>query len=137
MTMLWEGLWLRPVRWLVLTLWMILFIIVLVQPEGRPLIPTGIPPGPQSLERDLFFTALHLIGFGTTTALWAWALGGHLAWHPAVITAVMVALLLSLWTEWAQSFTPDRHPQVSDLIANAAGALLVYAVLRYQHRPLR
>lgn len=116
----------RPMRWLATALWMVFFLILLLQPEKNPILNTGIPPGPQSPERDILFTTLHLIGFSITTALWWWALSGHLPSRQAMMLAAMIAISMSFTTEWLQSLTPDRHAQVSDLLANAAGALLIY-----------
>lgn len=41
------------VRYLIALAWTIYLCILLVQPEQQPLIPTTLPPGPPSFEREL------------------------------------------------------------------------------------
>jgi hypothetical protein len=115
----------RPVRWIIAITWTIFISIVLVQPENQPLINTGIPPGPNTLERELVFTTLHLIAFSTTCAVWFWAWFGHLILKHSLLIAISIALTLGGVTEYLQSFSPDRYPSVGDLLANASGALLM------------
>jgi VanZ family protein len=128
----------RLVRWLVALVWMVFFIVILVQPDNNRLIETGIPPGPQTLERDIVFTFLHMLGFFITTALWWWTFWGYMPSRNAILVAVALALVISLLTEWMQGFVPERYPQFTDLLANAAGAGLVYlAVTRLAKRQSR
>lgn len=114
-----------PVRWLLALAWTGWIILILIQSEAQPVVNLGIPPGPDSLEREIFFTSGHLVGFAVLSALWWWALVGHVPNRRALLIAVIVALVVGAGTEWLQTFTPDRHFQLTDLAADALGALLV------------
>lgn len=124
----------RPLRWLVTIAWTIFISIVLVQPENQPVINTGIPPGPNTLEREIVFTTLHLIAFGTTCAVWFWAWFGHLSFVRSLMIAVVIAIIIGSVTEYLQTFAPDRHPSFIDFAANAFGALIMaYVIWRKQN----
>jgi len=114
----------RPLRWLFTLIWTSLFMIILVQPESQPVINTGIPPAPPTLGREILFSTLHIISFALTTLLWLWTLCGHLAPAFALGAAVVLVLLLAISTELAQGHSPGRSPQLSDMIANAAGMIV-------------
>lgn len=62
--------------------------------------------------------------------LWLWArLGMGLSEMLAVPVAVGFAVLYGISDEWHQSFVPGRSPDVWDVVADGAGALLASACL--------
>ncbi len=115
----------RPVRWILALGWTACTMVLLLQPTEAQVINTGIAPGPPSLAREIVFTIGHLFVFAVLTALWRWALGAHLPPARAMWTAVAVALLVGILTEWGQTLVPSRGVQLTDLMADAAAALLV------------
>jgi len=119
----------RPLRWLVALAWTVFISIILVQPEQQPVINTGIPPGPNTLEREIIFTTLHLIAFGTTCAVWFWAWFGHLSLMKSLLFALVIAVVIGSVTEYLQTFAPDRHPSLIDFLANAVGAVIMAWVI--------
>ncbi len=124
----------RPLRWLGAIVWTIFISILLVQPEQQPLIQTGIPPGPNTLEREIFFTTLHLVAFGATCTVWFWAFFGHIAFVRSLVIAVVIAVIIGSVTEYLQTFSPDRYPSLIDFLANAIGAfIMAYIIWRNQH----
>ena len=124
----------RLIRWVVVILWTIFISILLVQPENQKVINTGIPPGPNTLEREIVFTSAHLISFGITCALWFWAWFGHLSLPKSLLLGIVFAILIGSVTEYLQSYSPDRHPSIFDFMANCIGALIMaYVIWRKQH----
>ena len=117
------------IRWSMTIAWTILISIILVQPEQNPLIDTGIPPGPNTLEREIVFTTLHCIAFGLTCALWFWAWFGHLSLPKSLLMAVVFAIIIGSITEYLQTFSPDRYPSPIDFLANCTGTLLIAYVI--------
>jgi len=104
--------------------WSLLLSLLLLQPEAEPVIDLGLPRGDSSLEREIFFSALHLLSFAVTCSLWFWALARYFAWRASVYAAIVVAIALGISTESLQSLTQDRHASPIDLIANLGGALI-------------
>lgn len=124
---------LRTVRWIMVIVWTIFISILLIQPESQPLIDTGIPPGPSTLEREIVFTTAHLIAFGITCALWFWAWFGHLSLPKSLLLGIVCAILIGSVTEYLQSYSPDRHPSWIDFFANCTGAIIMaYVIWRKQ-----
>lgn len=115
----------RPLRWMITLVWTVFISIILIQPEQNPVISTGIPPGPNTLEREILFTTLHLIAFGTTCGLWFWAWFGHVSLSQSLLLAIVIAIIIGAVTEYMQSFAPDRYPSWIDFFANCTGALLI------------
>ena len=110
-----------PIRWLLAIAYTLLITVILLQSAVQPVIDTGIPPGPPSFERELFFSIMHVLGFGLLTVLWWWALLVYLPHRRALIVAVVIALVFGAVTEWLQGFAPDRAVQITDFLANCAG----------------
>lgn len=123
-----------PVRWLAALFWTVWIGILLVQPERQPLIYTGIPPAPSTLEREILFTTAHIIAFIALTGLWRWALLAHLSPLKALMAAAGFALVFGAVTEWLQNFAPDRHASMIDLAANVLGVLVVIVCANHSAR---
>lgn len=120
-----------PARFVLALLYTALLLVLLLQSNEDPFIPTGVPDGPSTLLRELFFGSVHLASFCVLTALWWWALITRWTSKQALVAAIVLGLAISLLTEWGQSMVPDRSPQLSDIAANFSGGLLwVLAVQR-------
>jgi VanZ family protein len=87
-----------------------------------------LQPGPTSLPLPVNDKLAHL-------ALYT-VLGGTLAWGRRASGRGRPLLLLSLGVaygaldEWHQRFVPGRHPSLFDLLADGAGVLLGFCILR-------
>jgi len=114
----------RPLRWAAAIVWSIWITILLIQPEADPIINLGLPTGPQTFLRELFFTCMHLLAFAITCALWQWALSASMQIHASIALACIIAIVLGGCTEYLQTLSPDRYPSWTDLIANCYGSLL-------------
>ncbi|MCY4537202.1 MAG: VanZ family protein [Chloroflexi bacterium] len=114
----------RLLRWTSALVWSIWITILLVQPEADPIINLGLPTGPQTFLRELFFTCLHLLAFAITCALWYWALSASMRTRASLAVACTIALGLGACTEYLQTLSPDRYPSWTDLVANCYGALM-------------
>lgn len=119
-----------PLRLFVALAYTMLIFVILVQPQAQPVIPTGIPAGPPSWEREAFFSTLHLIGFGTLAALWWWVWEAVTPQY-ALAVAALIAITIGMVTEGLQSFVPDRGVQLIDIGANLMGVLLALALIRW------
>ncbi len=116
-------------RWLLAILWSLLLTLFLLQPEADPLIDLGLPRGDSTVQRELFFSALHLLAFALTCMMWFWALLG--AFNPPIslFAAIFIAIALGIVTEALQSLTLDRHASLIDLSANIGGALIAARII--------
>lgn len=121
----------RFIRWGIALAWTLYLTILLLQPELQQLIPTGIPPAPPSLEREIFFTVMHLFFFGTTAVLWCFALEKELAPTMALLIAAIFLLSFGFVTELAQGTVAGRTPQMGDMLANITGVCLGLALFRW------
>ena len=116
--------------WIIAVGWTTFLFILLVQPDDQRLIETGIPRGPNTVERELFFAAMHLLAFGMTCGL------RHRAWtrfarlESSLMFACGISLALGGLTELLQAFSPERYPSLGDFAANCAGTLLAAWLLR-------
>jgi VanZ family protein len=112
-----------------------LLVVLLLQPEQQPIINTGIPPGPPSLARDLFFITGHILWFGLLVVLWRWTF--TMRFHPssALLLAILIALVVGTSTEFAQRLVPGRGATLVDLLANYVG--IVFAVIGVRYDEMR
>ena len=122
-----------PVRWSVAIGWTLLLTLLLLQPEADPLIDLGLPGG-QSLWREIFFSALHLLAFALTCIVWFWTLRSALPSRRSLLVATLIALALGITTEALQSLTLDRHASVIDFLANIGGVLIAARLLAQRYR---
>ena len=111
-------------RFSIAILWSALLTLFLLQPEADPVIDLGLPQGENTLVRELFFSAMHLVAFGITCFWWFWALHNNLKLRASLLVACLLAIVLGGVTELLQSFTLDRHASWLDLAANIAGTLI-------------
>lgn len=111
-------------RWGYAAAWVLLITVLLLQPSGRPVVGPAAPPGPPDLGRELYLTTGHIIGFSVMTALIWWALAATLPSRRALHIAVLLALLLGIMTEWAQTLVVDRTASLFDLSVNIGVTLL-------------
>ncbi|MDE2852705.1 MAG: VanZ family protein [Chloroflexota bacterium] len=112
-----------PARWALAIGWTLLLTLLLLQPETNPVIDLGLPRGDSSLQREIFFSALHLLAFALTCLLWFWALTGAFTLRTSLFIAVLIAIALGVLTESLQTLTQDRHASWIDLLANSLGAM--------------
>lgn len=124
---------LPALRWKLAIGWSLLLTLFLLQPEAEPLIDLGLPRGPSTIQRELFFSTLHLLAFALTCFIWFWAL--RCAFNPrkSLFAALLVAIALGFATEALQSLTLDRHASLIDLIANICGALIAARFIWRRH----
>jgi VanZ family protein len=122
---------LHILRWTLAPLVTILLVVLLLQPDQQPIINTGIPPGPPSLARDLFFITGHILWFALLVVLWRWMLTMRFHSSSALLLAILIALVVGTSTEFAQKFVPGRGATVVDLLANFVG--IGFAVIGVRH----
>lgn len=108
-------------RWVLTLLWTAYFFVLLVQPQGQPIINTGLPPGPPSLQREILFTSLHILTFAFTTLLWIWAWLTQVEWRRALFISALMIMTLGVSTELWQATVPGRSTQIWDMSANLLG----------------
>jgi len=113
-----------PLRWASAIIWSIWITILLIQPEADPIINLGLPSGPQTFLRELFFTCTHLLAFALTCALWQSALSASMPTRASIALACIIALCLGGCAEYLQTLSPDRYPSWIDFLANCYGSLL-------------
>lgn len=100
------------------------------------------PTLPQMPARDLQSVLGHLGAYAILALLLAWALlAGARPPLTALAIAWFVAVLYGVSDEIHQSFVPNRHPDVFDVLTDAAGAALALAavwwrVSRTCHQPI-
>lgn len=124
--------------YLIAMIWTIVLSIILLQPENQPIIPTGVQPAPPSLEREIFFSSLHIITFTLTAIIWCFALKPNLDSRGLLISFVITMLAYGLTVEYLQSTIPGRNAQWWDMLANCIGiACGLMLWLWYQSRNLR
>ena len=112
------------IRWFITLAYTSLLLLLLVQSSGDPVVGPAAPPGDPSPPREVLLTLGHIIGFSILTALWWWSCAKSMTFNRALIIAVVVALIIGLLTELAQSNVPDRNTSVFDMVVNALSTLI-------------
>lgn len=115
----------RLARWAAVGAWMAV-IFFLSSRSRLPLLPTGWAEALQDVVG-------HFAAYGVLAGLLAWALSGSGAVH-AGRCSFALALLYALSDEFHQSFVPGRHPDVLDILTDAAGAACMLLLLKYLSR---
>jgi len=120
----------RLFRWAAVVAWMAV-IFFLSSRSRLPLLPLGWAEALQDV-------AGHFVAYAVLAGLLAWALSGSGAAHP-LWWSFALALLYALSDEFHQSFVPSRHPDVFDILTDAAGAACMLGLLRVlpRHRSQR
>jgi len=118
------------VRGGIVSLWTLMLIILLVQPNHAQVIANPMTQGEPSLEREIFFTGIHLVTFAITTLLWWWALITNWTSPTALLLAMGLASILGIVTELAQVFASGRSTTWYDLLANLCGVCLIWLIAR-------
>ncbi len=111
-------------RWLLPLLWMGLIFFLSAQSK-LPDLTHGRP--------DLQAVAGHFLVYAVLGVLWARALRGAAVRRPWA-WAFFIAVLYGFSDEFHQSFVPNRHPDIFDILTDAAGAgvgLLLYSLARH------
>jgi VanZ family protein len=122
----------RFIRWGLALAWTLYLTILLLQPELHPIIPTGIPTAPPSFEREVFFTVVHLVFFGITAVLWAFALEKEMSLTMALLIVAIFLLSYGFVIELAQGTVQGRSPQIWDILADIVGVSLGLALFRWK-----
>lgn len=115
----------RLFRWTAVVAWMAV-IFFLSSRSRLPLLPLGWAEALQDV-------AGHFAAYAVLAGLLAWALSGAGAAHP-LWWSFALALLYAFSDEFHQSFVPGRHPDVFDILTDAAGAACMLLILRYLSR---
>lgn len=113
-------------RWAAVAAWMALIFFL----SGQSRLPdlTGGWPEIQDIVG-------HFVAYGVLALLWRWALSGAGVARPGR-WAFVLTLLYGLSDEFHQSFVPGRHPDLFDILTDAAGAasVLVWVGLRARNK---
>jgi len=115
----------RSSRWAAVIAWMAL-IFFLSSRSRLPLMSLGWADALQDV-------AGHFVAYAVLAGLLAWALSCSGAAHP-LWWSFALALLYGLSDEFHQSFVPGRHPDVLDILTDAAGAACMLLILKYRRR---
>jgi VanZ family protein len=107
------------VRWAAVASWIGLIFYLSNQPR-LPSVP-GMWPGLQDIVG-------HFVVYGVLAVLLRWALAGAGVRSPDR-WAFILAVLYGVSDEFHQSFIPHRHPDIFDVMTDAAGALFALAML--------
>ena len=115
----------RLFRWAAVVAWMAA-IFFLSSRSRLPLLPLGWAEALQDV-------AGHFVAYAVLAGLLAWALSGSGA-GCTLWWSFALALFYALSDEFHQSFVPGRHPDVFDILTDAAGAACMLLSLRYLRR---
>ena len=120
------------VRWLCAVVWLGVVTLTLLQSSEHPLLGPPQPPGPVSLEREIFLDSAHILAFSAMVFLIWWGL------QPAR-RALLVALIFcwgyGIATELLQTLVVDRGASFSDLFFDfAATGIMAYLIFRWRQR---
>jgi VanZ family protein len=89
--------------------------------------------GPDNCIIDVIKKLGHSVIYGVLAILYLWALKGSKALPeariPVFVLSFVLVLLYAVTDEYHQSFTPGRHATVTDVIIDAAGAIVCLAFL--------
>jgi VanZ family protein len=113
----------RIARWLAVAGWMALIFFLSSQPQ--------LPSAPDPWVDLLFKKGAHFTVYAVLAVLFRRALPpGRWIWALSWILAVLYATS----DEWHQSFVPGRHPQLTDVLIDACGAITGLLIFRWLQR---
>jgi VanZ family protein len=121
-----------PIRLVMACLYLALLTITLLQPSRTPLIGPAAPPGPPDLSREIFLTAMHVLGFSMLVLILWWTFTGTTSPRRALWIALGLALLFSPLTELLQMAVPGRGASWWDWGTNTACTLAMAALIRWR-----
>lgn len=111
-------------RWAAVIAWMGLIFFL----SGQSRLPDLAGGWPEI--QDI---AGHLLAYGVLALLWRWALvGAGMGWPGR--WAFVLTVLYGLSDEFHQSFVPGRHPDLFDILTDAAGAASALLWLKVRAR---
>ncbi len=121
-----------PLRWLCALVWLAVVTVTLLQSSEHPLVGPAQPPGPVSLEREIFLTSAHIVAFSGMSFLIWWGLQPA---RRALFIALAFCWCYGVATELLQTLVIDRGASFSDLFFDfAASGIMAYLIYRYQQR---
>lgn len=89
-------------------------------------------PGPPSpLLNRIFKKSAHALGYGLLAISYAWALVGS-GLRRAVPLALFLTLLYAISDEWHQTFVPNRHGSLTDVIIDFCGAVIALSLSEHR-----
>lgn len=119
-------------RWGGAVLWLAVVTVTLLQSSEHPLLGPGQPPGPVSLEREIFLTTAHIVAFAGMLFLVWWGLQPA---RRALLVALVFCWGYGIATELLQTLVIDRGASFSDLFFDfAASGMAAFLIDRYQRR---
>ena len=119
-------------RWLFALVWVGVVTLTLLQSSEHPLVGPPQPPGPVSLEREIFLTSAHITAFAGMMFLIWWGLQPA---RRALFVALVFSLCYGVATELLQTLVIDRGASFSDLFFDfAASGMMAYLIHRFQRR---
>lgn len=119
-------------RWLFALIWVGVVTLTLLQSSEHPLVGPPQPPGPVSLEREIFLTSAHIVAFAGMMFLIWWGLQPA---RRALLVALIFCMSYGVATELLQTLVIDRGASFSDLFFDfAASGMMAYLIHRYQQR---
>jgi VanZ family protein len=110
-------------RWLIAIAYTILLTITLIQPSRTPLIGPAAPLGPPDAAREVFLTAMHVLGFTLLVVIVWWAFESVTPARRALWVALGFALVFSPLTEFLQMLVPGRGASLWDWGVNTLATL--------------
>lgn len=100
-------------RWLPAIAWMALIFWLSAQPN--------LPEPPSAWLNLVLRKGAHFTAYAVLALCYLYALGDNRPWHRRL--ALLLAILYALSDEYHQAWTPNRHPALSDVFIDTAGAL--------------
>lgn len=119
-------------RWLCAVVWLGVVTLTLLQSSEHPLVGPPQPPGPVSLEREIFLTSAHIVAFSGMVFLVWWGLQPA---RRALSVTLGFCWVYAIVTELLQTLVIDRGASFSDLFFDfAASCVAAWVLYRYQRR---
>ena len=99
---------------------------------------SNLPSAPEPLLDVLIKKTLHFAAYGIL-AFWWWRALSHagLPGRWAVLGGLLAAILYATTDEYHQTFVPDRHGQLQDVLIDSAGAALGSTLIWRRQRASR
>ncbi len=118
---------LQPWRWFYDILPLILYMGLIFWLSSQSVLVEVEDPASEKL----FYKSAHVIAYAGMAWLWWRALSRERARNwPLLLTAFALATLYGISDEIHQLFVPGRHGRVTDVLFDAAGALLMILLIR-------